>query len=234
MAAQFVVQTRPSRFPHNPNSEYNKLLLPHVFILDAHWHASAVTLHKLVRAQLLWDYDHMATDAMTSPNNNNPQNNDDNLQDSNDDLERLTTDCASCLQRVHVAQVDENSTAGWLPILESLAAHLQQASLSHPTLVLWDGLLGGTTARQNSSVNQGGPTEIPRALLRLLRDYDVMMVYTTTKPTKWKKSEWDERVTHRVLLEAAAPGLSHDFVAYTDRSKEHVVPFSIAATGVRT
>lgn len=239
VAAQFVVKTRPSRFPNTTSNDSNNahrnnddkaLFLPHVFILDAHWEISASMIHKLIRAQLLCDYDNMATDNKATGTNTQGQED----EPTDDDVERLMTDCESCAQRVHVAQADENNSAGWLPILESLKVHLAQASLSHPTLVLWDGLMGGSTPLQNSSVNTNSSTEIQRSLLRLLREYDVMLVYTTTKPLTRKKSEWDERVTNRVRFDYATPGLlPHTFVAQSEHDKNNPTPFSISSVGVR-
>ena len=237
LAAQFVVKTRPSRFPNTTSNDSNnahrnnddKVLLPHVFILDAHWEISASMIHKLIRAQLLCDYDNMATDNPATGTNTQEQG-----DEPTDDVERLMTDCESCAHRVHVAQADENNSAGWLPILESLKAHLAQASLSHPTLVLWDGLMGGSTPLQNSSVNTNSSTEIQRSLLRLLREYDVMLVYTTTNPLTRKKSEWDERVTNRVRFDYATAGLlPHTFVAQSEHDKNNPTPFSISTAGVR-
>eukprot|EP00977_Amphora_coffeiformis_P015445 scaffold4511_cov171-Amphora_coffeaeformis.AAC.11 len=221
LAAQFVVQTRPSRFPNYHSPQQNNshaadgVLLPQVFVLDSTWEISASQIHKVVRSSLLCDYDTMATATSTStttiegsttegdePTLTPPQPTN---SDDHDVEERLAEDCQACLQRIHVAYADENTTAGWLPILESLAAHLAEASRHHPTLVLWDGL---------GERDKFGGTELQRTLLRWMREFHVMVVYTTTHPLPRHK-EWDDRVTRRIRLEKVVTGASTapDFVA---------------------
>ena len=227
LAAQFVVRTRPSRFHSIRDSDANETEstdenLPQVFILDSHWDISSSDMNRLIRSSLLCDYDSMATDVTTREDQNS------NDEVCRDDLDRLVSDCQCCLERVHLAYADENNSSGWLPIWESLASHLAEASLHHPTLVLCDGLLDSN----NDSVDGGA--EIQRAILRLLRDYNVMLVYTTRKALPRKKNEWDARVTHRIALDAAPPGTHGAFVAYSDsQQKGNPIAFSITTAGLR-
>ena len=212
-------------------------VLPQVFILDSTWEISAPQIQRMVRSFLLRDYDTMATatGGTTASTNDEegtaksttttegdesttvPLHADDRHTNTNDDtdvVERLAADCRSCTERIHVACADENTSAGWLPILESLSEHLSGTSRYHPTLVLWDGL--GELQRDAHG------TELQRTILRLVREFRVMVVYTTTHPlSRTKYREWDDRLTHRIRLERAptaagdgATATTPDFVAH--------------------
>lgn len=292
LAAHYVVQTRPSRFPEYNNSSSNdddvnndndnnasqreqrSDVLPHVFILDAPWEICMNQIYKMVRSLLLCDYDNMATDAATTttgtPSTTDHNNGEDeptvtttvtpSTSDRNNhhqDLEhQLAADCQECCSRIHVAYADENNSAGWLPILESLFTHLQRDAAAtpadhhhrhHPTLVLWDGL--GTLPTDDLR-------EMQRVLLRRMRDDDddgsrlVLVAYTTPLPLQrhLNNTEWDDRVTHRVRFEPSRrqqhdddDASHHDFVAYnggtrsgSGDNKNDCVAFSITAAGIRS
>jgi hypothetical protein len=234
MAAQFVVQTRPSRFDNTTGVEYNTKRLPQVFIFDADWQITPQHISERIRSLLLCDYNAIevrARQKQVEEGDIIDSQNHDNLSihehPNIGDWERLQVDCEDCFQRVHVAQADENNSAGWLPLVASLE---DLECYDHPTLVLWDGFL---------HYDHGSTGDVCRTLLRILSrpQAPTMLVYTTRYAwPRRRNSEWNDRVTHRIRLEASSESSSHNFVAFCDGQSEGTttgIPFSITAAGIR-
>lgn len=138
---------------------------------------------------------------------------------------------ASCLERIHLASVNEASD--WVAILECIKYEL--ATVSHPTLVLWDGFLSEPTDDANRM-------EVIRQVVRLLEECKNVLFISTTCTTDFRKlREWEKYISHRIRLERLAPqkqqiqqnplskNMGHEYVATFQGSQHN---FSISLTGI--
>lgn len=195
LAARFVAETRPSRFRSEGETRETGEL-PQVVIFDSNVDMMASRLLCAVRSALL----RQSPDAL-----------------SEDILEKETI---LCMSRIHIVSSEDMS--GWVPALESLRSRLSLVASDHPTLVLWDGFMGGPSEVAERM-------EAIRQLTRLARDCTMLLI-TTTLPSR-KFALWDKHVTQRITLEQAS-GVTegvHAFVATVQNSR---VQYSITAGGV--
>jgi len=193
LAARFVAETRPSRFRQEEDAEKEEL--PQVVILDCNQNMVAPRLLCAVRSALLRQAPALSEDG-------------------------LENETILCMSRIHV--VSSEDMGGWVPALESLRSRLSPISSDHPTLVLWDGFMDGTSEVAERM-------EVIRQLTRLTKDCTVLLI-TTTLPTR-KFALWDKHVTQRITLEqmSVLPEGGHAFVASVQNTR---MPYSITAGGV--
>ena len=254
LAARFVVSTRPSQFSSNDaaadtSEELQRSTsslslptpastspLPQVIILDSSLDMTPRKLLHVVRSTLL-RHQAIVSSTNTASSKSSPP-----LE------EQLENDIVNCLERIHIATVDDDGL-GWLPVLEALRFQLKQqqqqagatngtqqrqsqkTSSAPTTLILWDGY--------NDHHNQS--SEITKQISRLLEECsNVAMVFTTTTTTnshKPMKFDWinnpkssssssPSRTVHRIHLHQRS---GKDCYAIVNGNKRS---FSISAGGI--
>lgn len=231
LAARFVVSTRPSLFlrtnkerNHHDDTTNAAQELPRVILMDSTLDITPTRLAYAVSSMML----------------RQQQCNDDSETSASVSVATLERDIQGCLDRIHVAHVDDIS--GWVPVLESIRADLLEQEPDFPTLLLWDGFLS-----EPSDV--GSRMEVTRQLARLLKDCSVGLIYTASS-AMWNHTfnvrhlESKEQgfglpdtglsgpVSQTIRLERdETPERRHDFVATVSGNNTKVV-YSLSSAGV--
>lgn len=211
-------------------------LQPHIILLDSCHQATVLKLASLVRTLIDTELSESSRTSCGSFEE----------KDIPDGRHRsvVESDMENCLERIHVATVDD--LAGWAPLLETIRYHLveKQAKdpwMTTPTLILWDGFLS-EPQRQLDSVR----VEVIRQVERLLQEcgsFVWLVVSTTTTDHRHFSQDWDRLVTSRIQLKccistsnmktAANPGaMSQALPRYVATSHGTQFPFSITSSGV--
>jgi hypothetical protein len=214
MAAQFVVDTRPSLFdstiPSPSSAPSSPAILPQVVLFDAKWEISPAQLEQQVRSMLLADYDRR---AMASASNKTRSSGNDAtapITQMTNDSAQLEADCASCIARLQLAHADEDNDHGWLPLV---VTSLQAVTKVHPTVVLWHGW-----QRHNKMDTERALLQVlSNSIAPLQQNHLFMFVYTTMAASSTTASrDWQDRVTHRVRLKPPSSSSSSEaWVAWT-------------------
>ena len=241
MAAQFVVQTRPSRFPEN-NQQQQHDNLPYVVLVDATWQIHPTQIAQQVRSMLLCDYDQQAvarddggssieTTAATANHHHHHHR-------QPTSYEQVQADWHACLARIHLAHADD--THGWLPVLEGLLSNNNNNNNNAPLFLLWHGWCKDSAPELARTLGQQWEDES-----QFSNHLVVMMVYTVLPPFASHKNHdpWDDRLTttHRVRVQPPTRNHHHHAVAQwrawtTTRPADPnttETKFSVTASGIR-
>jgi hypothetical protein len=208
LAARFVVATRPSQFSvdETTNHQNDDIVgdiddddLPEVVLLDSNYDVTFPQVAHVVRSTLL-----------RQPSTNE------------DDDSSLDQELRACLDRIHVATVDDMT--GWVAVLECLRCQLVHPKKQRtPTLILWDGFL---SERSPTSSDGSCQMEVRRQLHRLLQDCPAVALVVTTTNGQAVRQQHFQREVHRIRLERRS---GKDCVAVVHGSK---LPFSLSLGGI--